>query len=400
MASSWAWCAGSGIATVGDDAVGGGAVAVGGAVVGGGAAVGPAVGLGLVGGADTGVARGGTLASATASVTDALPSSSDEHADMPSRAPTTVTEAAVAATRRRRRTTEAVENVEVEVEGVIMLASMKIVTRTRRRPRDRSLSPVAHPKGADNRHPFGGNELASAGRTWASARRPVDHRGGSAYPPAMSPLRPHDYVDPARYVAEVDAVLRSSWLPVCRADQLARPGDRIAITLAGLPVIATRDQTGELHVLANVCAHRGALVVADGPGHGSTLICGYHRWAYRPDGSFVGAPLADGSDLSGACLPIVPHREWQGFVLVNPSADAPPPEDDLIDLAAVIGPWSWDELVTVASAGSSPRGTGRSWWRTGSSATTTSARTGPRSSHISRRTQRKSAPAPGRHGLQ
>ena len=72
------------------DCVGGGAAAVGGA------------GSGLVGGADVGFVSGGALASATVSAAARLPSSSDEHAAMPSRAPTTASDAAVAAIRRRR----------------------------------------------------------------------------------------------------------------------------------------------------------------------------------------------------------------------------------------------------------------------------------------------------------
>ena len=63
----------------------------------------------------------------------ALPSSSDEHAAMPSRAPTTASDAAVAATRRR----EECEKLVV-VDVVIMVSSMRIATCSSRRPGDRS----------------------------------------------------------------------------------------------------------------------------------------------------------------------------------------------------------------------------------------------------------------------
>ena len=64
----------------------------------------------------------------------------------------------------------------------------------------------------------------------------------------------------------------------------------------------------------------------------STLVCPYHRWAYRLDGSLIGAPLADGADLDGACLPEIRHVVWEGFVLVNLSGDAADPFDDLAGL--------------------------------------------------------------------
>jgi phenylpropionate dioxygenase-like ring-hydroxylating dioxygenase large terminal subunit len=162
-------------------------------------------------------------------------------------------------------------------------------------------------------------------------------------------LAPRHYVDPDVYAAEAEAVLAASWLPVCRADELRDPGDRIARTLVGRPVVAVRDQRGAIGVLANVCAHRGSMLVDEGAGHDAVLVCPYHRWAYRLDGSLVGAPLADGADLDGACLPPVRHTVWNGFVLVNLSGDAAHPVDELSGLAAVIEPWRWDELVTVGS---------------------------------------------------
>jgi len=156
-----------------------------------------------------------------------------------------------------------------------------------------------------------------------------------------------DYVDPAVYAAEVEHVLAGSWLPVCRADQITEPGDRFAITLCGRPVIATRTTDAGVRVIANVCAHRGSRLVDDGPGHDSTLVCPYHRWSYRPDGSFIGAPLADGADLNGVCLPELRSVEWQGFVLVNLSGNAPDPRAELRALDAHLAPWRWDELVTL-----------------------------------------------------
>jgi phenylpropionate dioxygenase-like ring-hydroxylating dioxygenase large terminal subunit len=160
-------------------------------------------------------------------------------------------------------------------------------------------------------------------------------------------LSPRDYVDVAAYDREVERVLGTAWLPMCRADQVPAAGDRIAVTLLGRPLVCVRDGSGHLRVLANVCAHRGSTVVPDGAGSSSVLVCPYHRWVYRLDGGLVGAPLAGGADLEGACLPEVRHVVWEGFVLVDLSGRAPGP--DLVGLSDVISPWRWSELVTVAS---------------------------------------------------
>jgi len=161
-------------------------------------------------------------------------------------------------------------------------------------------------------------------------------------------LVPRDYVDLAVYAREVESVFAANWLPVCRADQLDRPGARIAVTLAGRPVVAVRD--GEtVRVLGNVCAHRGSMLLDDGAGAGSTLVCPYHRWSYRLDGTLIGAPLSDDADFTGACLPALRHAVWEGFVLVNLSCNALDPAESMAGLSRELAPWRWSEMVTVAS---------------------------------------------------
>ena len=161
---------------------------------------------------------------------------------------------------------------------------------------------------------------------------------------ALAPsLTPADYVDPDIYAQERESLLAGSWLPLCRVDQLAGTGARVAMSLLGRPLVAVRDGE-DIRVLANVCAHRGSLLVDDGPGSGSSLVCRYHRWAYRLDGSLIGAPLSEGVDLRDVCLPAVRHAIWEGFVLVNLSGTAADPHS------------GW-----LASPSTSRRGPGPSW---------------------------------------
>ncbi len=164
----------------------------------------------------------------------------------------------------------------------------------------------------------------------------------------LAHVTPADYVCPERYTREVDDVLASGWLPLCRVDQLARSGDRIALTLVGRPLLAVRDGDA-IRVFGNVCAHRGSTLVEDGMGTGSALVCPYHRWSYRLDGSLIGAPLTEGIDLEGVCLPVIRHAVWEGFLLVNLSGGADDPQDMFAGLSAALGPWRWSEMVTVAS---------------------------------------------------
>jgi phenylpropionate dioxygenase-like ring-hydroxylating dioxygenase large terminal subunit len=78
-----------------------------------------------------------------------------------------------------------------------------------------------------------------------------------------SRLDPAMYHDPAILELEKSRIFRR--LPLCLgyADQLREPGSVLARDLLGLPLLMTRDRSGEIHVLLNVCRHRGARMVKD-----------------------------------------------------------------------------------------------------------------------------------------
>lgn len=56
-------------------------------------------------------------------------------------------------------------------------------------------------------------------------------------------------------------------------------------------VIVSRDKAGEVHVLLNVCSHRGMRLSTLDAGNTQIHTCIYHGWAFRPNGAFLGAPV-------------------------------------------------------------------------------------------------------------
>src|SRR3546814_2393273 len=77
---------------------------------------------------------------------------------------------------------------------------------------------------------------------------------------------------------------------VCSSD-LPKSGDFIVRDMGEDNVIVTRDRQGEIHVSLNVCPHRGMKVCLGEAGNAQAHRCIYHGWAFRPDGSFIGAPI-------------------------------------------------------------------------------------------------------------
>ena len=142
------------------------------------------------------------------------------------------------------------------------------------------------------------------------------------------------YTDPAVLELERMRIFRRSWQYVGREDELPEPGSFRATTVADVPVVLVRDESGTLRAFLNVCRHRGSLV-CEGSGKRATLQCPYHAWTYRLDGSLRSAPrLAQESDADEAELGLValPLDTWGPLVFVNPDPEAGPLSEFLGDL--------------------------------------------------------------------
>jgi choline monooxygenase len=133
---------------------------------------------------------------------------------------------------------------------------------------------------------------------------------------------------------ERERIFARSWQYAGRLDQVREPGQYFATEAGHIPIVVTRDQSGGLNALVNVCRHRGTQV-AYGEGRRETLQCPYHAWTYRLDGTLRKAPRSEreqGFDKSEFALVPAQVDVWGPFVFVNPDPDAPPLEDALGDL--------------------------------------------------------------------
>lgn len=161
------------------------------------------------------------------------------------------------------------------------------------------------------------------------------------------------YGDSAVFGAELDKLFRHEWLLVCREEDVALPGDRLGIDIVGEPVMVVRGSDGELRCFSRLCRHRQAPLVDEGPGNGERFTCGYHRWSYRLDGSFIGGPLVgDSAELctksSNDCdLTPVPLEVWEGFVFVCLDRDALPLAPKLEPISEAISAYGVANQRTV-----------------------------------------------------
>ena len=166
------------------------------------------------------------------------------------------------------------------------------------------------------------------------------------------------YTDPAFYRAELARFYFGRWICAGRADQIPRAGDYFTRTLGDESIIVTRDGSGAVHALFNVCRHRGTRLCEQPEGHFVDRIqCPYHNWTYDLEGRLLAAPHMP----PGFCKDEYPlHRAgcevWDGNVFMHLGRALPAPpdrpdppdplalKDQLADLPARFAAWQMGDL--------------------------------------------------------
>jgi Rieske 2Fe-2S family protein len=152
---------------------------------------------------------------------------------------------------------------------------------------------------------------------------------------------------------ELEHLFAGSWVCAARAEDLREPGSQRALRVGDVGVLVVRGDDGALRAFANVCRHRGHELVAGGTAaRASRIVCPYHAWGYRLDGSLRAAPgfrAVPGFEPAEHSLVRLPLEVWHGFVMVNGSGDAPPLAEHAGALQGLVAPYRPERLVAMAS---------------------------------------------------
>ncbi|HLY65545.1 MAG TPA: Rieske 2Fe-2S domain-containing protein [Chloroflexota bacterium] len=147
--------------------------------------------------------------------------------------------------------------------------------------------------------------------------------------------------DPDLYRVELERIFARSWLFVAHESEIPNPGDFVTRWMGEDPVIVSRAQDGSLHVMLNVCRHRGRKVCTEDAGNSSHFRCGYHGWTYSAAGELTGVPFLDAyqGKLDRASLGLCQAGRvdsYQGLIFATWDEHAQPLREFLGDIAWVL----------------------------------------------------------------
>lgn len=142
-----------------------------------------------------------------------------------------------------------------------------------------------------------------------------------------STLEVERYTSPSRLEAEKRVLFRRLPIIVGRESDLPEPGRFFTHDAAGVPLLLTRDASGKVHAMLNVCRHRGTRLVAEQEGSTKAFVCRYHAWTYDLGGKLGHVPLPRcfpslEAERNESALVELPCETRHGFVWVLPTAGA------------------------------------------------------------------------------
>jgi phenylpropionate dioxygenase-like ring-hydroxylating dioxygenase large terminal subunit len=183
--------------------------------------------------------------------------------------------------------------------------------------------------------------------------------------PARQGLVPaHVYNDATVFALEAERIFGRAWIFVAHESEIPNPDDFVVRNLGADSLLVTRGRDGRIHVMFNMCVHRGMQVCRAERGTAATFRCPYHAWTYRNDGTLAGLPFHEeayggeaGFRKDGQALLAVPSVDrYNGLIFASLDPDATPLRAWLGDAAFYL-----DIYTRPSAAGVELRGPQR--WR-------------------------------------
>ena len=143
------------------------------------------------------------------------------------------------------------------------------------------------------------------------------------------------YNDPAIFALDMEVIFHRRWLFAGCTAEVEAPGQYLTVSVGPSSIVVVRGQDDVLRAFFNTCRHRGFRICDQEHGQAKSLVCPYHRWTYRLDGTLAYASwMPEDFDRAQHSLKPVHVRTLAGAIYIC-LADDPP---DFAPYAEALGP--------------------------------------------------------------
>src|SRR5262249_48950737 len=102
------------------------------------------------------------------------------------------------------------------------------------------------------------------------------------------------------FEADLGVMFHKHWILVGLECDVPEAGDVLAVDIGRSSIAIVRGDDHEVRAFFNVCRHRGAKLLPEGPGVVGKLVCPYHQWTYELTGDLIHAPHM-GQNFDASC---------------------------------------------------------------------------------------------------
>ena len=140
------------------------------------------------------------------------------------------------------------------------------------------------------------------------------------------------YIDPETFAQEREKIFFAGWAAIAFGKDIPNRGDVQPVHLLGMPLLAVRDQQGQISVFQNTCRHRGMILVDQPTNVKGVIRCPYHSWCYSLEGALKTTPHVGGPgqnthpNIRRDHMGLIPIRShvWRDIIFVNVGGEAEP----------------------------------------------------------------------------
>ena len=171
------------------------------------------------------------------------------------------------------------------------------------------------------------------------------------------------YNEPAIFELEAKKIFSKTWIFLAHESEIPWPGDYVLRRVINDSFIVTRDEDGQIHVLFNMCKHRGMQLCRSDAGNASHFRCPYHGYTFSNTGKLQGVPFEkeaygpEGLDKDEYSMTAAPKMGiYKGLIFASLNPDVPPLEEYIGDMG-----WYLDFYLEKSPAGLEVIGAPQRW---------------------------------------